>query len=365
MRFMQGLGLSLTGVLVFSCGCGQSTKAPSALSYSTATAVYTKGVPIAPNSPTTAGGAVTSYSVSPALPAGLSLGSTTGIISGTPTALTALASYTVTASNSAGSTTATLTITVNDQPPSALNYTPGSAIYTKGTQIAPNLPTSSGGAVISYSVSPALPAGLAEPGHGHHRRRPLHDRRNQLHGNGLQHGRQRDGDLAIAVMDQPPSAHPAQSGSPDYAAGALYSTFEFGARRGRLPSYPGWQVGQAVSSVVSPDGNTLLVLTSGFNRIYNPLGTPNGGYVNADATVYDYANSKEYVFVYDISKGAPVQKQVLTIPNSYNGIAFDPLGKAFYVSGGMAITPLSTASLRPAAGGTAFAETATMCMSLH
>jgi len=68
-------------------------------------------VPIAPNSPTSTGGAVTSYSVSPALPAGLSLSTTTGIISGTPATATATASYTVTASNAAGSTTATLTIT--------------------------------------------------------------------------------------------------------------------------------------------------------------------------------------------------------------------------------------------------------------
>jgi hypothetical protein len=29
-----------------------------------------------------------------------------------------------------------------------------------------------------------------------------------------------------------------------------------------------WLAGQASSSVVSPDGNTLLVLTSGFNRVY-------------------------------------------------------------------------------------------------
>ena len=53
-----------------------------------------------------------------------------------------------------------------------------------------------------------------------------------------------------------------------------------------LPAYPDWQVGQAVSSVVSPDGNTLLILTSGFNRIYQPLGTRDGGYINGDNTAY-------------------------------------------------------------------------------
>ena len=48
--------------------------------------------------------------MTPALPAGLSLSTSTGIISGTPMAATATANYTVTASNTGGSTTATLTI---------------------------------------------------------------------------------------------------------------------------------------------------------------------------------------------------------------------------------------------------------------
>ena len=65
------------------------------------------------NSPTSTGGAVTAYGVSPALPAGLSMDDDTGIITGTPTAVTATATYTVMASNLTGSATATLSITVN------------------------------------------------------------------------------------------------------------------------------------------------------------------------------------------------------------------------------------------------------------
>jgi uncharacterized repeat protein (TIGR01451 family) len=167
MRSVQWLGLILTAIFLLLCGCGGSTipspvvKAPSGLSYITNTAVYTVGTPIPANSPTNIGGAPSSFSVSPALPAGLGLGTLTGIISGTPTAVSATATYTVTASNSAGSTTATLTITVNSQPPSRLSYTTGTADYIKGTPIPPNNPTSTGGAVTSYSVNPALPAGLA------------------------------------------------------------------------------------------------------------------------------------------------------------------------------------------------------------
>ena len=56
---------------------------------------------------------MTSYSVSPALPAGLSLNTSTGVISGTPTAVTATATYTVTAGKSAGTSSVGVVITVN------------------------------------------------------------------------------------------------------------------------------------------------------------------------------------------------------------------------------------------------------------
>jgi hypothetical protein len=58
-------------------------------------------------------GTVSSYTVNPALPAGLNLNSSNGVISGSPTAVTPTATYTVTAANSSGSTTASVTITVN------------------------------------------------------------------------------------------------------------------------------------------------------------------------------------------------------------------------------------------------------------
>jgi hypothetical protein len=81
------------------------------------------------------------------------------------------------------------------QPPSALSYTTGTGVYTQGTAITPNSPTSTGGAVASYSVSPALPAGLSpEHQHGCHQRNPhRRHRHGQLHGYGIQLGRQRHG----------------------------------------------------------------------------------------------------------------------------------------------------------------------------
>ncbi|MDR5727288.1 MAG: putative Ig domain-containing protein [Terriglobia bacterium] len=164
MRLRQSLGITFTAVILLLCGCGNSGSSanpPKGLSYSAGSVVYTKGVAITPDNPASSGGAVSSYSVSPALPAGLTLNSTTGVISGTPTAVSPMASYTVTASDLDGSTTTTLSITVNDQPPTALSYGAGTSTYTINTPITPNAPASSGGTVISYSVNPALPAGLS------------------------------------------------------------------------------------------------------------------------------------------------------------------------------------------------------------
>ncbi|HYL73132.1 MAG TPA: hypothetical protein VEU96_02950 [Bryobacteraceae bacterium] len=109
-----------------------------------------------------------------------------------------------------------------------------------------------------------------------------------------------------------------------------------------LADYPNWLASQAVTTVVSPDRNTLLVLTSGFNRLYKfehppePVGTPG-------LASWYLPDSTEYVFVYDISTPKQTLKQVVPIrfpvPNfvftsTFNGIVFDPTGQAFYVAGG-------------------------------
>ena len=92
-------------------------RAPSAFTYAAGTATYILNTPITENDPTNMGGAVTLYSVSPSLPTGLSLSTTTGDISGTPTALSVQTKYTVTATNSGGHATAVVFITVNSATP--------------------------------------------------------------------------------------------------------------------------------------------------------------------------------------------------------------------------------------------------------
>jgi hypothetical protein len=108
----------LTTFLLTSCSGGGGsggtsppvTVAPTALQYPTPLALIINTA-ITPLTPTVAG-EVTSYSVTPALPAGLSFDTASGVISGTPTSVTAQANYTVKANNAAGSTTSIVSIAV-------------------------------------------------------------------------------------------------------------------------------------------------------------------------------------------------------------------------------------------------------------
>jgi hypothetical protein len=151
--------------LMSGCGGGGSSSqpppppAPTNLAYPQTTITATIGSAITSDTPIVTG-TVNSYGVSPALPAGLSLNTGTGTISGTPTAAVALASYTVTATNSGGSTTANLQITVNPAAPSNLVYPQTTITATAGQAIAPDTPTVNG-TVSSYGVIPGLPAGLS------------------------------------------------------------------------------------------------------------------------------------------------------------------------------------------------------------
>jgi 6-phosphogluconolactonase (cycloisomerase 2 family) len=109
------VGITVT-TLVADCGGGGGggdTPAPSGLSYPTAP-TFLVGQTISPLSPKVTG-TVSTYSVSPALPAGLTLNGSTGVISGTPTGVTSAASYKIEASNSGGNTIATIILTVSSR----------------------------------------------------------------------------------------------------------------------------------------------------------------------------------------------------------------------------------------------------------
>jgi DNA-binding beta-propeller fold protein YncE len=90
-----------------------STSAPT-ISYNPSINVYTIGAVITSLSPTTTG-IPNSFTISPTLPAGLSIAPSTGVISGTPTAASPATLYTVTCSNGlSSSTTVSIACVIDD-----------------------------------------------------------------------------------------------------------------------------------------------------------------------------------------------------------------------------------------------------------
>ena len=121
---------------------------------------------------------------------------------------------------------------------------------------------------------------------------------------------------AVAHVDSIPLPT-GQQISPTAAPGS-----QFEALNPHVASAPDYTVGQAETTAMSPDGKTLLILTSGYN-------------LNADASgKRDPATSTEFVFVFDISKGTAQQLQALPVPNAFSGLAWASDGKSFYVAGG-------------------------------
>lgn len=82
------------------------------ISYDSTIAIYNKGVVIDTLMVTNSGCAADSFVVSPALPTGLSIDATTGVITGTPTTASAATNYIFTAYNNGGTSTALDTITI-------------------------------------------------------------------------------------------------------------------------------------------------------------------------------------------------------------------------------------------------------------
>jgi hypothetical protein len=131
---------------------------PTGLSYATNPAVYTERRAITPNAPAVTG-LVSTYASAPPLPAGLSLDTVTGILSGTPASASPAADYVVVASNLAGETRCTLSVAIQLLPPENLVYPEDTVHYPLGTDIVPNIPTVTGNVALFWA-SPALPLGL-------------------------------------------------------------------------------------------------------------------------------------------------------------------------------------------------------------
>ncbi len=92
-----------------------------------------------------------------------------------------------------------------------------------------------------------------------------------------------------------------------------------------LANYPDFVAGEAVKSVMSPDGTILAILTAGQNSLYNSSGA------------VDRAASTQFIFLYDVTganKTNPVLKQVIQQVNAHVGLVWAPDSKTIYAAGG-------------------------------
>jgi len=130
---------------------------------SVATVTLTESHLMTPVTPVTGSGgtAPLSYAVSPALPTGLTLSTTTGQITGTPTVTHAASSFTVTVTD-ANTTTATNTFTLTINTAVTATQAVATTTLTQNHLATPFTPVTGGGGTtpLSYGVSPALPTGL-------------------------------------------------------------------------------------------------------------------------------------------------------------------------------------------------------------
>lgn len=167
----QALSAEATYSVVASNDIGDSVAAtfdlsvvdlPPSLAYSSSSFSFDWGhVGSSTGVPVNSGGPIDTCSISPALPAGLSLDQNTCEISGTPTLVSAATSYTISASNAFGDAPdAFLQISVDNIVPS-ISYASSTVTFQQNQAIAALVATNSGGNISSCSVSPALPAGLS------------------------------------------------------------------------------------------------------------------------------------------------------------------------------------------------------------
>lgn len=127
------------------------------------TVVAKVGTPITPTSPFMVTGFVStpSYAIAPALPAGLSLNASTGVVSGTATQALSTTNYKITAKGRTGAASTTLTLTV---APLAQGISPAKQFLTGPTSVyqssVPLRPTGFSGQM-TYALAPAaVPAGM-------------------------------------------------------------------------------------------------------------------------------------------------------------------------------------------------------------
>ncbi|MBC7398122.1 MAG: beta-propeller fold lactonase family protein, partial [Bdellovibrionales bacterium] len=134
--------------------------APGSLAFAGAPFTLTVNTAMTSVASTHTGSAITSCSGT--LPAGLTLTLTSGecVLAGSPTSISTATNYTLTGTNSAGSTPKVVNITVNDAAPTTLAYAGAPFTFIKNSAITAASSTHLGGTITGCSA-PGLPTGLS------------------------------------------------------------------------------------------------------------------------------------------------------------------------------------------------------------
>ena len=162
-KFVAMVGLlSLAAVLIPLFSSSVSAETAPAFTLSATVENVALCAPVTGYDIRTTGGAVTKYSISPAVTKGLTFSSTTGKISGKPEVVTSATMYAITGTNSAGSATQYFTLTVTQ--PTVVGIYPTCQIVTGsvGVAITPTVKYYDYGipSEFNFTITPALPAGL-------------------------------------------------------------------------------------------------------------------------------------------------------------------------------------------------------------
>src|SRR5678815_4393188 len=148
---------------ISSCGAGghkgSVSQLPPSIRYPQ-TSGFVVGASITALRPFVSGKVTGGYTASPPLPPGLTIDRDIGTIYGTPTAPAPTTIYRVDAMSPDGIVSTTVSLTVRDLAP-RISYAPGSWTFTQNVAISSIIsPNSTGGAVVTWSIDPTLPAGL-------------------------------------------------------------------------------------------------------------------------------------------------------------------------------------------------------------
>ena len=137
---------------------------PPAFTLSSSAVVVDSGATVSGYTIDSTGGAIASYAISPAISntPGLSFNAQTGLISGVPTTTAAPRNYMITGTNLAGTTSRNFSITVNPALPApAFTISSATENATAGTAITGFTVNSTGGAIATFSILPAIENGLS------------------------------------------------------------------------------------------------------------------------------------------------------------------------------------------------------------